>query len=163
MARRSARQQAGHVRRPLLIAETLIAEGVATAAQLGFVGESSGGILAAVALTQRPELWGAVCVQVPVTDLLRCDRDPYTYWAVVVEYGDPSSAADAALLAAYSPYHNAREASYPSTLVWTGANDVRCPPWHARKFAARLLAAESIHPADPAARTARWRPPQRRD
>ena len=123
------------------IAETLITEGVTTSAQLGFVGESSGGILAAVALTQRPDLWGAACVQVPVTDLLRCDRDPYTYWAVVVEYGDPSSAADAALLATYSPYQNTGEWSYPSTLIWTGANDVRCAPWHARKFAARLLAA----------------------
>ena len=124
-----------------VIAEALIAEGVTTSAQLGFVGESSGGILAGVALTQRPELWGAVCVQVPVTDLLRCDRDPYTYWAVVVEYGDPSVAAEASLLEEYSPYQNAGEASYPSTLVWTGANDVRCAPWHARKLAARLLTA----------------------
>ena len=129
------------------IAEALIAEGVTTSAELGFVGESSGGILAAVALVQRPELWGAVCVQVPVTDLLRCGRDPYTYWGVVVEYGDPASAADAAVLAAYSPYQNTSEASYPATLVWTGENDARCAPWHARKFAARLLAANhSAHP-----------------
>ena len=124
-----------------LIAEALIAEGVTTAAQLGLVGESNGGALAAVALAQRPELWGAVCVQVPVTDILHSERDPYTYSAVVVEYGDPSSPVDALLLAAWSPYQNVREATYPPTLVWTGENDARCAPWHARKFAARLLAA----------------------
>jgi prolyl oligopeptidase len=130
-----------------LIAEALIAEGVTTPAQLGFVGESNGGLVAAAALVQRPELWGAVCVQVPVTDLLRSERDAYTHAAVVVEYGDASSPAEAPLLATWSPYQNVRDAAYPSTLVWTGENDVRCAPWHSRKFAARLLAANrSAHP-----------------
>ena len=32
-------------------------------------------------------------------------------------------------------------AAYPPVLVWTGENDSRCAPWHARKFAARLQAA----------------------
>ena len=63
-----------------LIAETLIAEGVTTPAQLGLVGESNGGLLAAAALAQRPELWGAVCVQVPLTDMLRAPLDPYGGW-----------------------------------------------------------------------------------
>ncbi len=123
-----------------LIAETLIAEGVTTPPQLGLVGESNGGLLAAAALAQRPGLWGAVCVQVPLTDMLRAPLDPYG-GVMVDEYGDPSSPADAPLLAAWSPYHNVREAAYPPTLVWTGENDSRCAPWHARKFAARVQAA----------------------
>jgi prolyl oligopeptidase len=123
-----------------LIAETLVAEGVTTSSRLGLVGESNGGLLAAAALAQRPELWAAVCVQVPLTDMLRAPLDPYG-GVMVDEYGDPSSPEDAPLLAAWSPYHNVREAAYPPVLVWTGENDSRCAPWHARKFAARLQAA----------------------
>jgi prolyl oligopeptidase len=43
------------------------------------------------------------------------------------------------VLRAYSPYHNIRAGVlYPPTLVIAGANDMRCPAWHARKFVARL-------------------------
>jgi prolyl oligopeptidase len=119
------------------VAEALIADGVTTPGQLGVVGESNGGLLAAAAVAQRPELWGAVCVQVPLTDMLRALEDPFGA-AVVIEYGDPSSPDDAPRLMSWSPYHNLREAEYPPVLVWTGENDARCAPWHARKFAARL-------------------------
>jgi prolyl oligopeptidase len=54
---------------------------------------------------------------------------------------------DAPVLAAYSPYHNVRDASYPAVLLDAGENDPRCPPWHARKMAARLQrATRSEHP-----------------
>jgi prolyl oligopeptidase len=124
-----------------LIAETLIAEGVTSPARLGLVGESNGGLLAAAALVQRPDLWGAVCVQVPLTDVIHLMNDPVAQWAAYTEYGDASSPVDAPLLATWSPYHNVRGAAYPPTLVWTGENDARCAPWHARKFAARVRAA----------------------
>jgi prolyl oligopeptidase len=119
------------------VAEALIAEGVTTRAQLGVVGESNGGLLTAAAVAQRPELWGAVCVQVPITDMLRALEDPFGA-VVVVEYGDPSSEDDAPRLMAWSPYHNLRQTEYPPVLVWTAENDARCAPWHARKFTARL-------------------------
>ena len=141
--------------------EALVADGVTTPAQLGLVGESNGGVLAAAAVAQRPELWGAVCVQVPLTDMLRAPLDPFGA-AVTMEYGDPSSPDDAPRLMAWSPYHNLRETGYPPVLVWTGENDARCAPWHARKFAARLQHVNRCVRARPAARPRRRRPPERR-
>ena len=124
-----------------LIAETLIADGVTSSAQLGLVGESNGGLLAAAALAQRPDLWGAVCVQVPLTDVIHMENDPVGQWAASSDYGDALSPDQAPLLVAWSPYQNVLEAEYPPTLIWTGQNDARCAPWHARKFTARLHAA----------------------
>jgi prolyl oligopeptidase len=50
----------------------------------------------------------------------------------------------APVMLAYSPYHNLRDGTaYPATLVAAGENDVRCRPWHSRKFVARLQHAGS--------------------
>lgn len=122
------------------VAESLIAEGRTEPELLALVGGSNGGLGTGVALTQRPELFGAVASLVPLYDMLKFDRDPYTA-SCVVEYGDPREPADARWLHAYSPVHNVREAAYPATLIVAGANDMRCWPWHARKLAAALLAA----------------------
>jgi prolyl oligopeptidase len=93
-----------------------------------------------VAVTQRPGLWCAACSLVPVTDMLRYHHSPYGETGLR-EYGDPDEPADAAVLRTYSPYHNVRPgAAYPPTLVVAGANDMRCPAWHARKLVARLQA-----------------------
>lgn len=115
------------------VCEQLIAEGMTRADLLAFQGSSNGGLVAAVAATQRPDLFRAVVARVPLLDLLRASR-----FALVMEFGDPENPADAPVLAAYSPYHNVRETSYPAVLLDAGENDPRCPPWHARKMAARL-------------------------
>lgn len=91
--------------------------------------------------SQRPDLWGAVCVQVPLTDVLHMANDPIGGWAACTEYGDAESPLDAPRLAAWSPYQNVRDAVYPPALIRTGENDARCAPWHARKFAACMQAA----------------------
>ena len=120
------------------VAEALVREGVTARELMGVVGESNGGVLTAAALAQRPELWGAVCVQVPLTDLLSPSLDPFGYGASKVEYGDPKTDDGARSLAAWSPYQHIEAAAYPPVVVWTGENDSRCQPWHARKLAARL-------------------------
>jgi prolyl oligopeptidase len=46
---------------------------------------------------------------------------------------------DVRRLATISPYHLVREGlSYPAVFIDSGSTDPRSPPWHARKFAARL-------------------------
>jgi len=52
------------------IAEDLIAAGRATPQSLAVTGGSNGGIMAAVAATQRPDLWKAVIPRVPLLDLV---------------------------------------------------------------------------------------------
>jgi prolyl oligopeptidase len=124
-------------------AESLISSGVTTQGQLATMGASNGGLLAAVAVTQRPDLFKVVVSQVPITDMVRSFNDPYTA-SCLVEYGDPREPDMFPVLLAYSPVHNIREQEpYPATLIQCGASDVRCPPWNGRKLAALLQQAAS--------------------
>ena len=110
--------------------------GIADPARIAVLGGSNGGLMVAVAVTQRPDLWCAACSLVPVTDMLRYHLSPYGETGLR-EYGDPDDPNDAAVLRAYSPYHNIEPGrAYPPTLVVAGANDMRCPAWHARKLVA---------------------------
>ncbi|MGP4100299.1 prolyl oligopeptidase family serine peptidase [Nonomuraea sp. KM90] len=130
------------------VAEQLIADGVTTPDRLAVQGASNGGLLAAVAVTQRPDLWRAAVCTAPKLDLMRVVRDPVGTAATLPEYGNPNNPADAPVLMAYSPYHHVEpDTAYPAILLDAGANDPRCPVWHSRKFAARAQAATtSSHP-----------------
>jgi prolyl oligopeptidase len=120
------------------VAEDLIERRDAVPEMLGLVGGSNGGLLVAVALTQRPELFRAVVALVPLLDMGRMLRERYVEIGIG-EYGDPRIASEAAWLRAYSPYHNVRRSgTHPATLFVCGAQDVRCHPWHARKMVAAL-------------------------
>lgn len=123
------------------VAEDVVRRGITTAAQLGIQGGSNGGLLTGVSLTQRPELFGAVIIDVPLLDMLRyTELPPGASW--MAEYGDPSKPEEAAWLAAYSPYQRvATSAVYPPVLLMTSTADDRVHPGHARKMAARLQAA----------------------
>lgn len=123
------------------VAEDIVRRGITTASQLGIQGGSNGGLLTGVSLTQRPELFGAVIIDVPLLDMLRyTELPPGASW--MAEYGDPSKPEEAAWLAAYSPYQRvATSAVYPPVLLMTSTADDRVHPGHARKMAARLQAA----------------------
>jgi prolyl oligopeptidase len=122
--------------------EALITAGTTTREQLAGVGASNGGLLTGAAVTQRPDLFRVVVSMVPLYDMLKFQRDPYTA-TCVLEYGDPNDPRDAEWLYAYSPYHNVREADYPATLIYCGTHDMRCWPWQSRKLAAQLQAANT--------------------
>ena len=116
------------------IAEHLIETGLTTREQLAVKGESNGGLLTAAAAVQRPDLWAGIACDVPLTDLLGFARDPLTYYIGRDEYGDPNVPEEAEWLRRLSPVHNVQLATYPALLVTAGANDPRCPTWHARVF-----------------------------
>jgi len=124
-------------------AEDLIAQGVTTRSQLGVTGGSNGGVMAAVAAIQRPDLFRACSPEAPLSDLLARARDPFTM-AATLDYGDPSDPAMARVLRGWSPYQNVEDGvAYPAMLIDCGANDPRCPPWHGRKLAARMQQANA--------------------
>jgi prolyl oligopeptidase len=122
-------------------AEWLIASGYTNPERLAAAGGSNGGLLMGAALTQRPDLFRAVVIQVPLLDMLRYHRFLLArLW--IPEYGDPDHAESFHWLRAYSPYHNVRDAvPYPAVLLATAESDSRVDPMHARKMAARLQAA----------------------
>jgi prolyl oligopeptidase len=125
------------------ILDRLVEEGVLDPARLAFEGGSNGGMLAGAVATQRPDLFRAVTGVVPVLDLFRVYTTPITLLAVKSDYGDPQDPEYAKVLWSYSPYHNVAEGTeYPATLWLAGANDPRCPAWHARKMAAAMQHAD---------------------
>jgi prolyl oligopeptidase len=124
-------------------AEWLIREGYTRPQRLAAAGGSNGGLLVGAVLTQRPELFRAVLVQVPLLDMLRYHRFLIArLW--IPEYGSADDPAQFRWLHAYSPYHRVREGvAYPAVLLATAESDSRVDPMHARKMAARLQAATS--------------------
>ncbi|MDQ3224370.1 MAG: prolyl oligopeptidase family serine peptidase [Gemmatimonadota bacterium] len=124
-------------------AEWLIGERYTRAERLAAAGGSNGGLLMGAALTQRPELFRAVLIQVPLLDMLRYHRFLIArLW--IPEYGSADDAEQFRWLRAYSPYHHVRSGvAYPAVLLATAESDTRVDPMHARKMAARLQAATS--------------------
>jgi prolyl oligopeptidase len=122
------------------VAEDLIAKKITSTRRLGIEGGSNGGLLMGVQFTERPDLWHAVDIQVPLLDMLRFEQIAAgTSW--VGEYGSVSVPEERAFLAKISPYNNLRTGvAYPEPFIWTTTKDDRVGPQHARKFAAKLSA-----------------------
>lgn len=120
------------------VANDLISRKITTPRRLGIMGGSNGGLLMGVQLTQRPELWNAVVIQVPLLDMLRYHKLlAGASW--VGEYGDPDDAVEGAFLRRISPYHNLKAGTtYPEPFFVTSSKDDRVHPGHARKMAALM-------------------------
>jgi prolyl oligopeptidase len=124
--------------------EWLIQNRYTSTNKLAIIGGSNGGLLVAACEVQRPELYGAVICQVPLTDMLRYQKFTVgRYW--IPEYGDATrSKEEFGYIYAYSPLQNVKKGiAYPPTLITTADSDDRVAPLHAKKFAAALQAANA--------------------
>jgi prolyl oligopeptidase len=120
------------------VAEDLHRTRVTSPEKTGIVGGSNGGLLMGVALTQRPELYKAIAIQVPLLDMLRFHKllagDSWTG-----EYGSPEDPKMRPILEGYSPYHNIKpNVAYPEPFFMTSTEDDRVHPGHARRTAAKM-------------------------
>ncbi|UFU06088.1 prolyl oligopeptidase family serine peptidase [Ruania halotolerans] len=123
------------------VAKDLVARGVTSAEHLGVQGGSNGGLLTGNMLTQYPDLFGAVVIQVPLLDMKR-----YSHLLAgaswMAEYGDPDEDDQWEFIRTFSPYHLFdADADYPPVLFTTSTRDDRVHPGHARKMAAQMIAA----------------------
>jgi prolyl oligopeptidase len=123
-------------------AEWLIANHYTRADKLAITGRSNGGLLMGAAMTQRPELFGAIVCGYPLLDMVRYQKFLVArFW--VPEYGSSDDASQFPFLYAYSPYHHVvKGRKYPAVLFLTGDSDTRVAPLHARKMAAEMQAAQ---------------------
>ncbi|MET7389605.1 prolyl oligopeptidase family protein [Streptomyces sp. NPDC005529] len=119
-------------------ADHLLRAGWAAPGRLGVLGSSNGGLLAAAALTRRPETYAAVVCAAPLLDMVRYELSGMgASWRD--EYGSAADPAQFARLLSYSPYHQVREgARYPAVLLAVFDGDTRVDPAHARKMCAAL-------------------------
>ena len=122
----------------IAISEDLIRTGVTTAKKLGAFGRSNGGLLMGAMLTQRPELYAALDIGVPLFDMQRYNKLlAGASW--MGEYGDPDRPEDWAFISRYSPYQNLKAGQpYPRIFCYTSTKDDRVHPGHARKAIAAL-------------------------
>ena len=120
------------------VAEDLIARKITSPRHLGIVGGSNGGLLMGVEMTQHPDLWNAIVIQVPLLDMLRFEQIAAgASW--VGEYGSVTVPEERAFLASISPYNQLKpDVKYPEPLIFTTTRDDRVGPQHARKFAAKM-------------------------
>lgn len=109
-----------------------------TATHVGIHGRSNGGLIVGAAFTQRPELYDAVLMGVPLADMRRFHLLlAGASW--IAEYGNPEDPEDWNAIRRYSPYQAVRrDNKYPPTFIYTSTRDDRVHPGHARKMAARL-------------------------
>lgn len=124
----------------IAIGEDVVKRGLTSPRRLGVMGGSQGGLLVGTAFTQRPELFNAAVVQIPLFDMLRL---PYigrgASW--VGEYGDPRIPEQRKWIEAYSPYQKlVKGVNFPMPFYWASTADDRTHPSHARKAAARMSA-----------------------
>ena len=120
------------------VGEDLVRRKITSPRRLGIYGGSNGGLLMGVEMTQRPDLWHAVAIEVPLLDMLRYEQlSAGASW--VGEYGSMSVPAERAFWEKTSPYQALRrDGKYPEPFIWTTTKDDRVGPVQARKFAARM-------------------------
>ncbi|MEO1241288.1 MAG: prolyl oligopeptidase family serine peptidase [Pseudomonadota bacterium] len=122
----------------IAVSEDLIETGVTSPEKLGIIGRSNGGLLMGAMLTQRPELYNAIDIGVPLFDMKRYSKLlAGASW--MGEYGNPDIPEEWEYISQYSPYQNlAADQPYPKVLFYTSTKDDRVHPGHARKAAARM-------------------------
>jgi prolyl oligopeptidase len=121
-------------------AEYLVENRYTTPARFAIRGRSNGGLLMGAAMTQRPDLFGAIWCGYPLLDMLRYQKfELGRLWTT--EYGTAENAKDFPYLLKYSPYQNVKPGTkYPAIMFFTGDSDTRVDPLNARKMAALVQA-----------------------
>ena len=106
--------------------------------KIAITGASHGGLMAAAAAIQRPDMFGAVVSVVGVYDMLRFEN--FTVGSIHNdEHGTVKDSLTFLNLRAFSPLHNIKkDVKYPAMLVMTSDYDDRVPPLHSYKFVATL-------------------------
>ncbi len=124
-------------------AEYLISNKYTSSPRLAITGRSNGGLLMGAAMTQRPELFGAIWCGFPLLDMLRYQKFLLgPLWTS--EYGSADHEKDFAYLLKYSPYQNVKPGkSFPAIMFFSGDSDTRVDPLHARKMTALMQSAST--------------------
>ncbi|MCB0378533.1 MAG: S9 family peptidase [Bdellovibrionales bacterium] len=119
------------------VSEDIIRRGISSPEKLAIEGGSNGGLLTGVAVTQRPDLYQAAVIAVPLLDMMRYHK-LYVGASWMTEYGDPDG-DEHDFWSKYSPLHQLKAGvEYPKVFVTTNRYDDRVHPAHARKFSLRM-------------------------
>lgn len=119
-------------------ANYFVDKGLSKPSKIAITGASHGGLLAAAAAMQRPDLFGAVVPVVGVYDMLRFEK--FTGGSIHQdEHGTVKDSLTFINLKSFSPLHNVKkDIKYPAILFMTSDYDDRVPPLHSYKMVATM-------------------------
>jgi prolyl oligopeptidase len=121
-------------------AQYLVDENYTSPKRLAIRGRSNGGLLMGAAMTQRPEMFGAIWCGYPLLDMIRYQNFLVGSWWTA-EYGSADNPDQFPYLLKYSPYQNVKPGTkFPAIMFNTGDSDTRVDPLHARKMTALVQA-----------------------
>jgi len=124
-------------------AQYLVEETYTSPEHLAIRGRSNGGLLMGAAMTQHPEMFGAIWCGYPLLDMIRFQNFLVGKWWTA-EYGSSDNADQFPYLLKYSPYQNVKPGvKFPAIMFNSGDSDTRVDPLHARKMAALVQAANA--------------------
>ncbi|GAA4275987.1 prolyl oligopeptidase family serine peptidase [Aquimarina mytili] len=104
---------------------------------------SAGGIMIGRAMTERPDLYSAVIIDRGILNTIRLENGVNGANSAK-EFGSVKDSIEFKGLLTMDAYHHIKDnTNYPATLITTGMNDTRVPPWQSMKFATRLQKANS--------------------
>ncbi|WP_273186900.1 S9 family peptidase [Hyphomonas adhaerens] len=119
----------------------LVDKGYSAPDKVVAMGGSAGGLLMGAVCNMDPDLFAGIIAAVPFVDVINTMSDkslPLTppEWP---EWGNPlTSAEDYDQIAAYSPYDNVTDQTYPAMFITGGLSDPRVTYWEPSKWAAKL-------------------------
>src|ERR1700722_2362918 len=120
--------------------EYLIQEKYTSPERFAIRGRSNGGLLMGVAMTQHPEMFGAIWCGYPLLDMIRFQNFLVGKWWTA-EYGSADNADQVPYLLKYCPFHNGDPGlKFPAIMFNTGDSDTRVDPLHARKMTSLVQA-----------------------
>jgi prolyl oligopeptidase len=121
-------------------AQFLVEEKYTCPKRLAISGRSNGGLLMGAAMTQHPEMFGAIWCGYPLLDMIRFQDFLIGKWWTT-EYGSADNPDQFPYLLNYSPYQNVKPGTkFPAIMFKTGDSDTRVDPLHARKMTALVQA-----------------------
>jgi len=121
-------------------AQYLVDEKYTSPQRLAIRGRSNGGLLMGAAMTQHPEMFGAIWCGYPLLDMIRFQDFLIGKWWTT-EYGSADNPNQFPYLLKYSPYQNVKPGTkFPAIMFNTGDSDTRVDPLHARKMTALVQA-----------------------
>ena len=124
-------------------AEYLVSKHYTSPAHLGVESGSAGGVLIGNTITERPDLFGAAIMAVPMTDTLRSETTANGVFNIA-EFGSVKTEEGFHALLAMDAYHKIKpDTAYPAVLFIGGVNDPRVNPFFSAKKGARLQVANS--------------------
>ncbi len=118
--------------------EYLINNNYTSKGKVAIWGGSAGGIGVGRALTEKPNLYGAAIISRGILNTVRIEAG-INGANSAKEFGTIKDSTEFRGLYEMDSYHHIKDNTlYPATLITTGMNDSRVPPWQSFKFAARL-------------------------